>query len=571
MPQRQFKSLFTFTLLFATTFCCKVGAQSCTAQLGSPSYHIIDRLTVKTGENGSLHTAIKGFPKQDIAELAWRLDTLRDAPLSLGDRIDIRYLQSDNNAWAPDAPAPPEKHRKSLWRYFYPSPANLFEINVPDFTMRVNPMFNLGLGRQKNDDSWLFENQRGLEVYGSVDKRVFFYTNLVESQARYPNYITKWYADYQSLPGAGFVKSYKPRFSTIQNGYDFNVATAYLSVKVSKHVAVQLGHGRHFIGNGYRSLLLSDVGAPNLYLKLNTRVWRFQYQNLFMELTPNVRPAGSGGDVRLPKKYAAMHFLQYQITPNMGIGLFEAVIFNRSRQFEFQYLNPLIFYRTVEGMIGSPDNVLIGLDGHWNLFKRIQLYGQVLLDEFKASNLIDPVQKGWWANKYGIQLGLKYFDVLGIDHLDLQLEWNRVRPYTYSHFDSLNSYTHYNQPLAHPLWANFNEFIGLLQYRPVPKLTLYARWMHALRGDNDQSNWGANPLISYKSFVREYGNVVGQGIRGQIDLLGLDASFMIMHNTFLDLGVLLRRKNSAANKLDLDTRVLKMAIRMNIWNPNRDF
>jgi hypothetical protein len=256
----------------------------------------------------------------------------------------------------------------------------------------------------------------------------------------------------------------------------------------------------------------------------------------------------------------------------MAIGLFETVMFNRSGQFEFQYLNPVIFYRTVEGMIGSPDNVLIGLDGHWNFLKRFQFYGQFMLDELVVSQLIKPEIKGWWGNKFGIQAGIKYIDVLGIDHLDLQLEWNRVRPYTYSHYDSLNSYTNYNQPLAHPLWSNFNEYIGIIKYQPSRTLFLQARWMHTQRGDNALGqNWGSNPLLGYTSRVQDYHNEVGQGIRSTIDLFGFDASWMFFHNVFVDLNVLLRRKNSASDALDLNTTLAKMGLRMNLWNPNRDF
>ena len=74
--------------------------------------------------------------------------------------------------------------------------------------------------------------------------------------------------------------------------------------------------------------------------------------------------------------------------------------------------------------------------------------------------------KTWWGNKIGTQLGVKYVDALSIANLDLQVEWNRVRPFTYSHFDSVGSYTHYNQPLAHPRGGNFNELIGIAHYQP---------------------------------------------------------------------------------------------------------
>jgi hypothetical protein len=562
-----------FLCLVAALLCLRlpVGAQSSGVPLGSPSYHILDRLMIKSGISGEIRPEIKFVARKDAAFFALAVDT-SNTRLTRLDRSDLAYLINDNNEWVPDTNRLRCKNKRNLLRYFYASPANFFEVNTPDFKLRVNPMLNLSGGLQQDDNGVLFENQRGIEVRGEVDRKLFFYTNLVESQVRYPDYVNSWVTQYRSLPGAGFYKSFKPRFVTIQNGFDFNVATAYLSYQMSKHVGIQLGHGRHFIGNGYRSLLLSDVGNPAFYLKLNTRVWKFQYQNIFMELTPNIREKGGLGDQRLPKKYAAMHYLSFQINPRMHVGLFETVVFNRSRQFELQYLNPVIFYRTVEGMIGSPDNVMLGLDGHWNMFKRVQFYGQFLLDEFLAKALFDPAEQGWWGNKFGIQAGVKCIDVLGVDHLDLQIEWNRVRPFTYSHFDSLNSYTHYNQPLAHPLWSNFNEFVSILKYQPSRKIYLQGRWIHANRGDNtNKQNWGSNPLLGYNTRVQDFGNEVGQGIGASLDIWALDASWMFYHNIFVDLGVLLRRKNSEDNTLDQNTKVVKLGLRMNIWNQNRDF
>jgi hypothetical protein len=194
------------------------------------------------------------------------------------------------------------------------------------------------------------------------------------------------------------------------------------------------------------------------------------------------------------------------------------------------------------------------------------------LDEFLLRELVRPAQKGWWGNKYGIQAGVKYINALGIDHLDIQAEFNTARPYTWSHFDSLNSYTHYNQPLAHPLWANFREFIGIVKYQPHAKIFLSTRIMHARIGeDEDNKNWGGNPLLAYGSRVQEYGNTIGQGIGAKVNLISVDASWMFRHNMFLDMRLLWRNKNSDDNVRDLRTQVWGIGIRMNFWPQGYDF
>jgi hypothetical protein len=45
-----------------------------------------------------------------------------------------------------------------------------------------------------------------------------------------------------------------------------------------------------------------------------------------------------------------------------------------------------------------------------------------------------------WKNKYGYQLGVKYYNAFKVDNLQLQLEYNHVRPYVYSHSMPITNY-----------------------------------------------------------------------------------------------------------------------------------
>jgi len=563
---------WVFLPVIGRLFLPALTAQSATLPLQSPAQHILDRLKISTGLAGQIHPELRPYTRRDAVQLALEADSLAPG-LSPRTRKDLQYLLDDNSEWLPaDESHRLRKTKKPLFGIFYRSPANLFEVNTADFHLRVNPMLHVALGPEQGSSGLVFLNQRGLEVRGDLDGRVYFYTNILETQARFPDYVNQWIGAYQSVPGAGFFKNYNSEFFKVDNGYDFNLAHAYIGARVTKHIDLQLGHGQHQIGNGYRSLFLSDAGNYTYFLKFNTRVWRLHYQNLFLELSPISTAVPRPPNTLLHKKFIAAHYLNFQATPNLAFGFFEATVFNRSRQFELQYLNPVILYRSVEGMIGSPDNVLLGFDARWNFLHRFQLYGQVLIDEFLFSALYKPEEKGWWGNKFGWQAGLKYINAFGLDHLDLQVEYNTVRPYTYSSFDSLNSYTHYNQPLAHPLWANFKELVGIARYQPHPRWFLTARLMVARTGENPEfENLGANPLLGNSSRQQDYGNVTGQGIRSTISLIGLDANWQLGHNLYLEARMFLRHKNSADAVRDLDTGYFTLGIRWNVWNRNPDF
>jgi len=588
----------TFTLLvLGMLISIELLAQGTNLPLGNPAYHILDRLEIKSGQLTPYHSSLKYYTRGAATRFASRVDTMNLPNFTELDQADIEYIYRDNNEWLVPTKfyttlagqrekvegretltqteaclQDPRYVRcdKPILKYFYRTPANFLEVNDKFFHLRVNPILNLNVANANEDPNLLFFNQRGVELRAGVDDRVYFYFNILETQGRFPQYVNERIERDRALPGNGLYKDFSSNLFGAGQAYDFLNSQGYLGFNFTRHIGAQFGYGRHFIGNGYRSLLMSDFSNNYLYFKLNWNVWRFQYQNIFTELSA-LSANASPGDNIVPKKYMAAHHLSFNVTENLNIGLFEAVVFSRNDGFELKYLNPIILYRTVEQAFGSPDNVLIGIDGKWNLFNRFQLYGQLMLDEFKLDELIvEP--NGWWANKFGIQAGVKYIDALGIDHFDLQAELNRVRPYTYTHRDSVTSYAHYNQPLAHPLGANFNEMLFIARYQPIHKLTLEARFIAADLGEDTRNeNWGNNVLLPHTTRVQDFGNEIGQGVGADIFIAGVDVSYQIWHNIFLDVNYFYRRKNSDNPALSNSVSFFGGGLRMNIARQRFDF
>ncbi len=534
--------------------------------------------------SGSLpqhHSAIKYYDRSDVAALALHFDTVAVAKSAL-DQVDLNYIFRDNNeffkplentaTYEPESGSEQHyypKREKPILKYFYKTPANFFEIDKKHFFLKLNPIVDFSLGTERGDDELIFFNRRGVRLRGGIDQRIFFQTDILETQARFPFYVTYDAERRGRLVGAGFYKTYESRIFNITNGYDFLLAQGFAGFQISKHVGLRLGHGRHFVGNGYRSLILSDWSTNYFYLELNTRVWKFHYRNIFAELTSgfdNLR-----GDRLLPKKYMAAHHLSYNVFKNFSVGFFEAIIFNRENHFEFQYLNPVILYRTVEHLVGSPDNIMIGLDFKWNLWKRVQLYGQIMLDEFKFNELFIE-RNGWWANKFGLQAGLKYVNAFNVDHLDIQAEINIVRPYMYMHTDSSANYTHFKQPLAHPLGANFWEYLVKFRYVPVQKMTIEGRLIMANYGENDpDSNWGGDILLANASREMNYGNDIGQGVAVNSLSAILELSYQFKHNLYVDLFCRYRNKDADGPEDSGTTSIIGGGVRYNIASRKWDF
>lgn len=438
----------------------------------------------------------------------------------------------------------PINSRRPVLKNFYRTPAHFFEVNTRDFQLRVNPIITGLLGKSSTGSTFL--NQRGFWVAGQVDQKLFFQMQVQESQAQPAPYVSQLINSQRSYPGEGLYKSYRSDFWGVNNGYDYLNAQGFLGFQASKHFQLQLGHGRQFIGHGLRSLLLSDFSNNYLYLRFNTKVWKFHYQNLWAELTPS-SPNSTPGDHILPKKYFAAHYLSFKPVKALEIGLFETVVFARDKQFELNYLNPLILYRSVEHALGSPDNVLIGLDIAWIPLRKTTIYSQLILDEFKLNELLD--QTGWWANKYGIQAGIKFYD-LPIPHLDIQLEANVVRPFTYSHTDSISNYSHYLYPLAHPLGANFKEIITRMQYVPAPRWRIQWDQARIIQGRNDgRINYGGNILWPNSTRLAEYGHKIGQGRATTVWWNQIQVDYELFPQCFLFANGLWRKENDQGNFL----------------------
>lgn len=545
-----------------------LSAQSVYIPLNRDYHHLIDRFEIKSGAlHNRLHTQLKPYPRKTIAELAdsaW--STLPG--LSTVDKFNLDYLKNDSWEWSKTADS---DSKKPIFKYLYKKKSDAYHYQDKNFDLHINPVFYGYLGRDSDIDETPILNTRGLEIRGHIGKKIGFYSFATDNQATFPGYVTNQVNLLDAVPNEGFFKR------TGNDGLDFLTARGYITFDVIDEVIdLQFGYDKNFIGNGFRSMILSDYSSNYLFLKLNTKVWKLQYQNIFAQLTAERRNT----DQFFPQKYYAHHHLSINLGKKVNIGLFESIVFNRgdtsavnasdNGDFDFRYLNPIIFYRSVEQQAGSPDNAILGIDFKWNFLKRFSLYGQLVIDEFVLSRIRD--WDGWRGNKQSGQIGLKYIDVAGVSNLDLQVEANIARPYIYSHNFLFGEYSNYNQQLVHPLGANFYELIGVLRYQPIQRLNMTGILIYADYGtDSNGSNFGQDIFLNNSIFERETGNFISQGVSTQLLFLDFTASWQIRHNVFFDFKQIYRRLDSEIDARDRTTVFTSIAIRLNIPQRNYEF
>jgi hypothetical protein len=549
--------VFILLLLFGNSI--KSFSQSAFISQNPEAVYYLQRFEVLSGKiSDQLH--LSSLPYQRKMAVAF-LDSLKvDSLKSSTDQNSFYYLLTDFDEWSNYDGA---KSKKPFLKQLYKNKADFYQYRSDDFMVKVNPVFDFEIGKDKNTNELLFQNTRGLDVKGWIAKRVGYRFLLTENQARFPLYVRERTDSLGALPYQGYYKDFKTE------GVDYFDANGYFDFTVAKFITVQFGHGKNFLGNGIRSLAISDFSENYLFLKLQTQVWKIQYQNLFMDLTADFL---RGGDQLLPKKYAAINSLSINATKFLNVGVWESVVFHRNDGFELQYLNPIIFYRSIEQMIGSPDNAMLGLEYRINFLKRFSYYGQLMLDDYNFQT--SKGEQGYWGNKYGYQQGIKYMNAFSVSNLDLQFEWNNVRPYTYTHNDSIANYSNYNQQLAHPLGANFNELIGIVRYQPIFPLIVRAKIVYAVQGrDTSNSNFGADIFIptTENNVASIYGNETGQGVGNRLLNFGINVSYMIKHNFYADVAYTYRKTNSDYSGFNSSTHIFQIGVRLNFERKAYDF
>lgn len=386
-----------------------------------------------------------------------------------------------------------------------------------------------------------------------------------------PGYLDRLADSLQIMPGVGYA---------INDGNNLRHAHytyGHLSYSKGKHFHFEIGKGKNFWGDGYRSMILSDNASSYPYLRITTKVWKLKYTNLWMQM----RDLSAGQLLKSARiKYVAMHALSFNATKKFNFSIYEMVVWQdrdtmSQRTLDINYLNPIIFYRPVEYSIGSPDNIILAASMKYKASTRLQLYGQFVLDEFNLRQF--EGNKKWWGNKFGGQFGMKAFDLFA-KGVNFQTEVNFARPFTYTHGSPIQSWTHLNQSLAHPMGCNFIEWVNFMRY-DFGKWKILEQFTWAAFGrdkdvDNNGSidNLGGNVLRSYKDPYKQYGHKLLQGEKSNFYFHSLTISRKILDSETYELFLnhcIRYEENQQSRKLD---NFILVGIRMSgLLTPANDF
>ena len=336
-------------------------AQSTFLPQGSQFDHFLDRMQILQQTNPNLNfSSDRPIGRRLAVRMAEMADSLHKAfpydeyyHLSPVDQASLYSLLLNNIEWTTrrtDTFA--SKH--PLLNTFYQEKANFYQVTDKDFFLAIDPAIQETQSYETGNKERVFLNSKGLTLRGMIAGKLGFSAYLTDNQERGPSFFQQRVAQFYAVPGAGYYKAFK------KTGFDYYDNRASIYFNAWKYFDFQIGYDKNFIGDGYRSLFLSDYSAPYLFGKINVRIWKLNYQVIYAQLTGQHFTTDS--DYLYPTKYAVFHHLSVNPLPWLNVGIFENVIFTRSTGYDLSYLNPVAFLVSAQQENGSPDKTTAGLD-----------------------------------------------------------------------------------------------------------------------------------------------------------------------------------------------------------------
>ena len=442
--------------------------------------------------------------------------------------------------------------QNGVWEYAYSLDSSKF---------KIFPVLGANLKYDLESNLISTNSQFGFQLNSGLNKR--FYTQFRVG------FQSGNLADYESL--ATFKRPYAPGIGylndSLKKSYSNLLFEGLISCKLGDYFVLSSGVGKNFFGDGYRSLLLSDYAPSYPFLKLESTFWKIKYINLW-SLHDDLHT-----QLYTRNKWSSSHMLSFNALNWLNLSVFESIVWQgqdtlNNRQFDINYINPFVFYRPIEYGIGSADNSFLGGGIKIKFLKNHIFYSNFILDEFLLSQI--KAKNGWWGNKFGYQFGIKGFDILKIKGLYAILEWNAVRPYTYSHMTSMQNYGHKNHSLAHPLESNFYEALAILGYQNGNFDFLIKYHYQRFGKDYNHENYGGNMFSSYNDRFNnnsQYGHFISQGEMINQQILSTRISMMLFPLTNTKFFAQINVKSGSSFRSSL----INFGISSNLWQSYFDY
>lgn len=549
--------IYNLIVIIALAYTFVGKAQQSNLPLNHDIINHINRFADK--QNSHLHTAIRPYNESELID---NLDSTALQEIGLPLYNDY-FLNNDSTIKTYNHNGFAFGWKRGDWLGFQKN----------KFYIGINPIIDAAFVVDTKEKSSYPAATYGVQMRMHITRKLSLGASYRSHLSNEPTYIKEFAQQFGQLPGYDKVESKGDKFKS-------DALEAHITFTPDKHFSMQGGYGKNFFGDGYRSLLVSDNSSSYPYLLLTTNFWKIKYAYLL-----NFMQSGTLDSINnqwnYERKYGCFHYLSVDIAKWMQFGFFEGVVWRdqdslgRKRGIELNYLNPLLFMRPIEFALGSPDNIQLGMNFKFKASDNNIIYLQGILDDLDIKRARNG--KGFYRTKIAMQLGYKSYDIAGVKHLDLQTEFNLVRPFVYSHKVAVQNYANANMAIAHPLGANFFELLAILRYQ-YKKISARASFSYAKQGRDDGSKptpQGNNIYISDYEIAPDLNDAFNQkflqGNKTSIFNIDFRAGYMLNNYTRTQVEFFTHIRNLKNEDFSTKSMQLGIGLKTGLFNRYNDF
>ena len=347
---------------------------------------------------------------------------------------------------------------------------HIFKYNYKYAVMYFDPIFQFDYDINKSNDDNEDENGKrlkgGAKVYGYfADKIGYYFEGANNYEKNNVRELKNWDNQEQGI-------------GELDQGKYYSQVTAYASLS-TKYIDFIFGRFSNYWGDGETGTLPLSNKAPS-YNQFMIKADYFDkikltyfHASLFSDELDSTRlyfikwNAGADSFPRrfYKNKYLAAHRLEIIAFDNFSIA-FNELAYYGERDFDWSYLNPIMFYWAAKNYTKDTDNLQIGMDCKWRPLNKVKLYGGFLIDELKIKNIFD---KNHHHNHIAGQIGLYLVEPF-TKNLDFRIEYTALMPWIYTHKVPVNRATNIDYVMGYWTGQNADNLYFCADYRISPFL-----------------------------------------------------------------------------------------------------
>lgn len=288
----------------------------------------------------------------------------------------------------------------------------------------------------------------------------------------------------------GIVPTLQTSHSINYSSFNYNIGYRWSNGSLSAgQENLQWGYG---IGG---NIALSGKAPSFPFIKFDFTPWQWLHFSYFhgwlqSNIIDSARSYNTGTgvyngtrEIYYPK-FIAHHSLTITPLKGLDVSIGESIVY--SDELNFAYLIPLNFFKIYDqynsryNLRAGDNSQFFGLISSRNHIKNTHVYGQVFIDEIRASKIFNKRER---RNQLGYTLGINRTDLF-LNYLTAGIEYSRINPFVYNNLIPAQTYESHSYSLGDWMGNNADRLYLFAHYVPLPKLKIKVSYQKIRKGES---------------------------------------------------------------------------------------